>query len=222
MKGGLARLAARFNAFQPRERWLIALATLGGIVLLGFSVFIEPAMTLGRKAEQDAAAQRVQLANLQSQLAILQSPDRDPDALARAELDGLRKQLAELAERMRALESALVPPERVPALLEEMVGSRDGLRLLQLRTLPPESLAGNADAKAGKSERSAAGGLYRHGVEVRLEGSYAALTRYLERLEKAPMRLIWGNASLSAEAHPRLVLTLTVYSLSLDKAWLVI
>lgn len=222
MKDGLAQLAARFNALLPRERWLIALATLGGIVLVGFSLFIEPAMTHGRKAEQSAAAQRVQLANLQSQLTILQSPARDPDALARAELDGLRKQLAELAGRMRELESALVPPERIPALLEEMVGQRDGLRLLQLRTLPPEPVAGNDDAKAGQSERPAASGLYRHGVEVRLEGSYAALTHYLERLEKAPMRLIWGGVSLAAEAHPRLVLTLTVYSLSLDKTWLVI
>jgi len=222
MKAGFAQLAARFNDLLPRERWLIVLAMLGAVLLVGFSVFIEPALSQGRKAEQNAAAQRVQLANLQSQLVTLQSPGRDPDVLAHAELDGLHKQLGELAERMRVKESALVPPERIPTLLEEMVGKRDGLRLLQLRTLPPEPLLENEGARADKGEKRAAGGLYRHGVEVRLEGDYAGLTRYLERLEKVPMRLIWGSVSLSAEAHPRLVLTLTVYSLSLDKTWLVI
>jgi len=34
--------------------------------------------------------------------------------------------------------------------------------------------------------------------------------------------LLWSGVSLSADKHPRLVLTLTVYSLSLDRAWLIV
>lgn len=47
-------------------------------------------------------------------------------------------------------------------------------------------------------------------------------TAYLERLEQAKPKLLWSSVSLSAEDHPRLVLTLTVYSLSLERAWLIV
>ena len=61
------------------------------------------------------------------------------------------------------------------------------------------------------------------GITVdRLEGSYQELTAYLERLEAAKPKLLWSSVSLSAEDHPRLVLTLTVYSLSLERAWLIV
>ena len=36
------------------------------------------------------------------------------------------------------------------------------------------------------------------------------------------MNLLWNSVALSAVGHPRLVLTLTVYSLSLDRTWLVV
>lgn len=35
MKSHLLKLAARFDALQVRERWLVAIAVLGGIVLIG-------------------------------------------------------------------------------------------------------------------------------------------------------------------------------------------
>ena len=60
------------------------------------------------------------------------------------------------------------------------------------------------------------------GQVAKLEGSYQELTAYLERLEQAKPKLLWSSVSLSAEDHPRLVLTLTVYSLSLERAWLIV
>lgn len=224
MKAMWLNMAARYDALQRRERWLVAVAIIGGIVLLGFVLFIEPALKRGQLAERTMAEQRAQLANMQAQTVGLRSPKRNPDVAARAELDGLRKQLEDLSGRLRTLESSLVPPERMPDLLEDMIGKRSGLRLLSLKTLPVAPFVekekietGDAAAKVEK-----AGGLYKHGVEISLEGSYQELTAYLERLEKSPMKLLRSSVALSAEKHPRLVLTLTVYSLSLDRAWLVV
>lgn len=237
MKEPWQKLAARYDAMLLRERWLVALAVLGGIVFVAYSLFIAPAWTRGQLAERNQAEQRVQLANVQAQLAALQAPERHPDVAARAELEDLNGRLGELANRMKALESSLVPPERMASLLEEMIGRRSGLRLLSLKTLPVTPLlekknagAGDAAGAPGKAGAPAAsgkaagqpGGLYKHGVEIRLEGSYHDLAAYLERLEQSKMKLLWGSVDLSAEKHPRLVLTLTVYSLSLDRAWLIV
>jgi MSHA biogenesis protein MshJ len=62
--------------------------------------------------------------------------------------------------------------------------------------------------------------LYRHGVELQLEGSYADLLDYLKTLEAMPQRVLWGGISLKVEQHPKAVLTLRLYTISRDRHWL--
>lgn len=231
MKALWLQLATRYDALSSRERWMVAAAVLGGIVLLGLMLVIEPAMQRAALAERASAEQRSQLAGLQAQMLALQSPGQDPDVAARAELDGLKKTLGELGSRISAMEGSLLPPERMPGLLEDLIGRSSGLRLLSLRTLPVSPVLDTPAAKAPEGgevgDKPAdttppAAGLYKHGVEIRLEGGYQALAAYLARLEKSPQRLLWSNVSLSADKHPKLVLTLTVFTLSLDRTWLIV
>ena len=62
--------------------------------------------------------------------------------------------------------------------------------------------------------------LYRHGVELVLEGGFNDLLAYLLAAEALPQRMLWGSVSLKVEQHPRSVLTLRVYTLSRDRHWL--
>ena len=212
-----------------RERWLVAAAILGGIVLIAYSLVIDPALKRAQMAERSTQEQSAQISNVQIQLRTLRSPENNPDIAAQAELVALKAKLSELAGRLEAMESALVPPQRMPVLLEDMIGRKSGLRLLSLKTLPVapllEKKAGSEvkDAvPASDSRASASAGLYKHGVEIKLEGSYQELAAYLERLEKSGQKLLWSSVSISAEKHPQIVLTLTVYTLSLDRAWLIV
>ena len=229
MKAQWIKLAARYDALQLRERWLVAAAILGGIVLIGYSLFVDPAMKRTQLAERNASEQRAQLSNLQMQKLALQSPENNPDVAAGAELARLKKQLSELAGRLEAMENTLVPPQRMSGLLEDMIGRKTGLRLISLKTLPVAPLLekksdaeGKEAAKAVDKLAASSAGLFKHGVEIRLEGSYQELAGYLERLEQSGSKLLWSSVSLSAEKHPQLVLTLTVYTLSLDRAWLIV
>jgi len=229
MKALWLKLAARYDALSDRERWMVAAAILGGILLLGSTLFIEPAVKRAKLAERASAEQRNQLAVLQAQILALQSPGQNPDVAARAELDALKKKLGELGSRLAAMEGTLVPPERMPGLLEDLIGRNSGLHLLSLRTLPVTPVLDKPAAKtpAGgtvgdKPADSPAAGLYKHGVEIRLEGGYQELATYLARLEKSPQKLLWSTVSLTADKYPKLVLTLTVFTLSLDRTWLIV
>ena len=231
MKAWFLALAARFDALARRERRLVAAALLGGVVLLGWSLLIEPARVRQSAAERGITEQRAQLAALNAQMAALQAPGQDPEALATAELDTLKSQLAALHTRYQALGGRLVAPQQVGALLESLLENAGGLRLLSLRTLPVAPVLGgqgagksanDGGAKSVATSGDATAGLYQHGVEIRLEGSYAELVAYLERLEQSPQKLLWNSVSLSADDHPRLVLTLTVTTLSLDRTWLIV
>ncbi|MBC7957684.1 MAG: hypothetical protein H7Y33_17680, partial [Cytophagales bacterium] len=64
--------------------------------------------------------------------------------------------------------------------------------------------------------------LYRHGVEVTLRGNYADLLAYLNTLEHLPRRVYWGELKINAQDSPSVVMTLTVYTISLEKTWWVI
>ncbi|MBI3936114.1 MAG: MSHA biogenesis protein MshJ, partial [Betaproteobacteria bacterium] len=44
----------------------------------------------------------------------------------------------------------------------------------------------------------------------------------LVQLEKLSWQMFWGRIAMDAERYPRLTVTLTVHTLSLDKAWLIV
>jgi MSHA biogenesis protein MshJ len=62
--------------------------------------------------------------------------------------------------------------------------------------------------------------LYRHGVEMMLQGGYVDMVSYMEALERLPVQLFWGKATLDASAYPDVKLSLTLYTLSLDEKWM--
>ncbi len=62
--------------------------------------------------------------------------------------------------------------------------------------------------------------LFRHGVEITLTGSYLDMIAYMEALEALPTQLFWGKAEFEVENYPNARLTLTLYTLSMDKKWM--
>jgi MSHA biogenesis protein MshJ len=62
--------------------------------------------------------------------------------------------------------------------------------------------------------------LYRHGVEVQVQGNYLDMINYMAALEHLPTQLFWGKVKLDAQHYPDARLTLTLYTLSLDQKWM--
>jgi hypothetical protein len=66
------------------------------------------------------------------------------------------------------------------------------------------------------------GPIYKHGVEIVVSGSYGDLMAYLTELEQLPQKMLWNSVKLTVEEYPRARMTITVYTLSLDRAWLTV
>lgn len=217
-----SRLNDRYLALSRRERILVALALVLGPLMIGYSLFVDPQNARLKVMEttlasDGATAVRLQAeaANLQQQLAI------DPDAGRKADLSALNGERDKLDEQLRQFSSVLVRPEQMNGLLESLLARQVGLRLLSLKTLAPQSVLPVEEVKEGQAkpvERSF--DLYRHGVEIRLEGGYGQLQAYLSQLEKLQQKLLWGQLNYRVIDFPRAELTLTVYTLSPDRTWL--
>lgn len=217
------QLNSRYAALSRRERMLVALALVLGPLLIGNALLLSPQQARVKSLESGIATQQASTTQLQAEIGSLQQQlDSDPNAGRRAELAALNAEREKLDEQLRQFGAVLVRPEEMNGLLERLLARQAGLRLLSLKTLAPQSALQQGDAAKdgdGKPvERSF--DLYRHGVEIRLEGSYAQLHAYLAQLEKLPQRLLWGALSYRVIEHPKAELTLTVYTLSPDKSWL--
>jgi len=230
MKRRWKAMLARYDALTQRERALVAAAVVGGVLLIGNSLFVDLPMARASLLQKQMLAEQGELQALQLQIGKLRNEIRDPDEDNRNRLKTLRAQQGELQEALARHEKLLVSPGQITALLEQLLTRHANLRLVSLRSLPVVS-AGPAEEAQAQSPANAAdkvppapgvGGandLWKHAVEVRLQGSYADLAAYVAELEKLPQRLIWGEVSLTAD-YPRAELRLKLHTYSLERAWL--
>ena len=229
MKERWRKLSARFDALMVRERVLVLVAAVVGIALIFDTLALQPLEVRKKRLTQQLAEARQSLKAADTLMKARENVV-DPDAVKRTYRNALRKQLAEIDLIMQGLQRGLVPPERMAKLLEDMLSHSRGLRLVALRNLPaqrfetpgskPDAPKPGAEAKPGTKDPERT--IYQHSVEITLQGSYADLHNYLAQLEQLPSQMFWGRISVNTERYPRLRVTLTVQTLSLNKAWLIV
>ena len=230
MKDLWDRLCARFDSLNRRERMLIFFAAVFGAALLGFQGLIEPHLVRHAMLSKTLAQQRQALAETKTAAAAAQLRAAAPGAQNRAALETLRQRLSQADTEFRAIQESLVPPERMAALVESILRRNRGLKLVSLTTLAASPIgeatatkgaeAGKAPEEAGKAAE--ASGLFRHGLQVTVRGSYADVLDYVTQLEKLPQKMYWGKIALAVHEYPVCVVQITVYTLSVGSSWLVI
>lgn len=219
---------AQFLARPRRERAILAFALLfgGGFLLFNFS--IDAAWQKTRAAQAEALAAHTELLQQKAQLATVQAV-ADPDTANQRRLAQLKETMNAVNTRLTSFEQGMVSPARMRDFLEDLLARNRGVELLELKTLPPETVGSpvkNAPSAANQATSDArvplpADGIWQHGIELRLAGSYLDLMNYLTGLEAMPQRLMWNRLELKTTTYPRNEMVLRVYTLSLDKDWLV-
>lgn len=234
MKQYWNKLAGRVDAMSLRERALVFLMVTAVLIALLNSLLIDPLRAkqadLVKQMKQDEDKITAIHAQVQT---LVQVRSGDGDAVRRARLDTLRQEIAKSDEALRAMQKGLVQPDRMVGLLEDILRHEGKLQLVSMKTLPVSDILDGGVSKgkpmsapAGEKKEAAPAAVpgsplvYKHGVELVVKGSYADLTQYLTRLEGLPWQMFWGKAELKVEEYPRSVLTLTLFTLSLDKTWL--
>ncbi len=223
------KLSERFGALKPRERILVLLAVVVGTALVFDAIAFQPAQARKKLLERQIVDARDNLKRAAEVMMTKQSVG-DSAAVKRTYRDALRGRLAEVNQNLVGMQKGMVPPERMARLLKGVLSETHGLQLVSLRALPPQSFetAGEAAAapaagKTGKPAPKKAGPtIYQHSFEITLQGAYSDMYDFLSRLEKLPWKLFWSALRVQTERHPRLRLTLTVQTLSLTEAWLVV
>lgn len=223
--------AEKVDSLKLRERVLIFVAAAAVAGTLIGTILLEPQLSRQKIFLREVKQKEGQIAVIQVQIqSLVISRDTDPDEPLRPRIAELRQKLAAMNAALQERQKNLVPPGEMAALLEDILGKNQRLHLVSLKTLPAMSLAEERESKARvgaaaeiageRGKPSKQGWIYKHGVEITVQGGYLDLLQYLVSLESLPRQMFWGEASLKAGEYPVATLTLTLYTLSLDKAWL--
>lgn len=211
MSAGLKAWIERLDAATLRERVLVFVALTLILVFIVNALLIDPLRAREKALSAENTKLQAELRGIEAglQRLVQGGGPADVDAANRAKLEKARAELDRLNLRVAEEQRRFTPPERMRAMLEEMFERNTALTLLEMQSLPAQGLP-------------EAPGLFRHGIELSVAGSYGDLYDYLRALEKLPTQLYWGRAEISVAEHPRVILKLTVYTASFDRAWLTV
>ena len=220
------QLSARFAALPRRERLLLFAAVLLALAFALNLAWLAPAFSQRTAAAAALAQKEGELRTLRAQIAALRQQAELERVQGEAALLALRRDYQAVSDELGELGRNLVAAREMPAFLRNVMPATRALEVVGVRTLavapllPPRAADGVPGGKPGEAAAADPGNLYRHSVEIRLAGSYADLHAWVLALESAPKKVLWGSLSLEVQMYPLSVLTLTVHTLSLDRAWL--
>lgn len=216
------------NQKTLRERVIILL--VGVVVIYGVCDLLFLGGLLDKKNSQTSQLNSVlernanaetELANLMATLSGDVQADKREQKQLQAKLDKVDAELASAA-------TGFIPATLMPQVLEEILNNSDQLTLIKLENKAVELVTGQTMSdKATSSEKSVASAtpdnnsqLYRHGVELQLQGSYLATLTYLQRLEQLQWRFQWDALTFIVDDYPTGTVTLEVYTYSTERDWL--
>ncbi len=223
------KLSAKVDALSLRERVLIFAAAAFLLVSLVNTLLLDPLFARQKSLSAQVVQQQEKIKELHAQIeGLLQSKHAEESSPLRLRLNELRKQLAEGEAYVKGRKDRLVPPENMPALLEQVLAKSGHLQLVKLQTLPVAPLVEGPENKQGDNEASRAGPetlyegrqVFKHGVQITVRGRYNEMLDYLAALEGLPTQMYWGMVQMNVIQYPVAEFTLTVYTISLDKTWL--
>jgi MSHA biogenesis protein MshJ len=225
----LLRLDQWFAALSKRERIMV----LGAVFLVPVYLFAQLVYLPSQKQYSNLLtsvhSQQQENESISDQLVQLgNSMSADPNAAQAEQIDQISHQMASFDTFLRDSVAGLVPPQRMAELLREMLSNNAGLTLVSLKNLPAQSLMPapevekvNTGTTTETQGQDGGVNLYRHGIELKFNGSYLAILKYLGKLQELSQRIFWDGVTVQmSDSYPRAQVTLNVYTLSPEKGWI--
>lgn len=225
MKQQWEKISAKLEAMSLRERGLIFAALAVMMLSLLNTLLLDPLLARQKVLRSQLAQQQKMISAVQSQISAMQQENSaGAKSPLNIQLQQLRQEIADGNMFLQSRRERLVQPEKMAVHLRQILNKNNMLQLVSLRTLAATPLiekpgvAGNEQAPVSASAVEKE--IFKHGVELTLRGNYLDLLQYLDALEKLPQQMYWAKAQMDVVQYPTAELTLTLYTLSMDKTWL--
>ncbi|MDU0353129.1 type II secretion system protein GspM [Paraglaciecola aquimarina] len=212
------KLSIKFLNLSVREQVMILVAGVVLILLLMYTLLLEPTFDETKKLKTNIASVKSELTTIDSQSAALMAQLQiDPNVSIRKRIAQINEQIASLDETLHSKISNLVPANQMGQVLESVLASSKGIKLVSLESITPTPLYLKS---AAEDEQQVEPDLFRHGVNITLEGKYFEIQAYLEKLESLKWKFYWQKFDYKVEQYPIGQLELEIYTVSTSRAFI--
>ena len=232
----LQTVSHKWLALSQRERWMIFGAGLFAVVGLMDTFLLEPQRVQLAATQQEIVKIQNDTATLTEQLTTIakQAAPQPASNAFEHEIDETRQKITSQSADLVKVSSYMVPPQEMVALLKKLLQKHSDVQVAEMQSLPVVDFIEKQRKELQAQASPASGGIapanaeevwrnvphvYQHAVKMRLKGKYFALMAYAQSLKAIGQTLAWENAELKAE-YPESELTVQVYTLSGENAWL--
>ncbi len=192
------------NARTSRERVLLLVTGSAFVISIIYSLLISPISDKMVNVKEEKASLTQQYDATHNQLLALQGNKSAVKTSAELQLEELLKRKN---ESLLKFQNKIIPPTRIPYLLESMLRDLSNLKLVSLETL--ERIPFNSTGQAVDNSV-----LYKHRVRITFKGEYLNMLRYLKKVEKLPFPIGWESLEYKITRFPDAQIVLTIYMLS--------
>lgn len=227
-------LNGKWLVLSKRERWMIFGAGLFAVVGLMDTFLLEPQRVQSISTQEEIAKIQTDTAALTEQMTTLASQAQPTPAnnAFQHEIDEVNKKIASQTSDLVRISAYMVPPQEMVLLLRKLLQKHSDVQVIEMQSLPVADFIEKqrkviqAQTASVNGTQSAADDIwqnvphvFQHEVKVKLKGKYFALMAYAQSLKDIGQRVAWENAELKAD-YPESELTIQVYTLSGENAWL--
>lgn len=150
MKPHWENLISKVDAISLRERGLIFAAAAFALVVLIKALLFDPLLVAQKKLSAEVQQKQEKMKETQAQIdASSQARKNIGNSPLRQRIELAKQQLADGEVNQQSLRARLVEPEKMAALLEQVLNQNGRLQLVDLQTLPVAPLDEKAGAKSG-------------------------------------------------------------------------
>ncbi|WP_394203823.1 MSHA biogenesis protein MshJ [Shewanella waksmanii] len=200
----------KFSVLSQRERVMIAAAA---VIVIGMLCYLplESKLIERQKLQQSIRALENENKISTEQIALYQQRlAQDPNSDYRQRLQLIEEQTAALDEQLSFQMVDMVPADKMPVLLSDLLGKVSGVKLQEFASIAPVPLlaVGEEDKKLN---------LYSHGIRLVLQGDYFATLKFVEAVEAMPNKLYWKQLDYTVAEYPTSNVVIELYTLSINK-----
>jgi len=217
----LKKFQRRIDNRSERERGILFAVLIVAVLFVAKIMILDPQLKKQASLKTQLQANQKQIAEMQSEMnARMEKLGIDPDAEIKKRIAGVKESLQKIEKNFGGFQKNLVAPERIDALLENILRHNKRLQLVSLKSLPVVNLMAMPNAEDKQTKPQDDQSIYKHEVELVLTGNYLDMLAYMRELEAMPERLYWGRSQLTVIEYPKARLSLNLFTLSLEKKWL--
>ena len=220
MKDKLSQLVDKFAALGLRMRLML---TFAGAMLVALIIDLFWLTPVNQDIERVQAnikqieRQINETLDTQNQLNLSIANQRNHPKIK--QLAQLKSQIEQAKLSLKEKTNHLVSPSEMVGVLKEIINRSNKLKLVSLTKQAPQPLFEKDEEKANVNNQPQLQ-LYRHSVELLLDGGYKETQKFLEQLEAMEQQVEFNHLQFRVEEYPKSMITLVVSTVSFERKWI--